>query len=396
MDIQNVGFLAKMLALTSPAPAELMKAYQSLSARGSLSIACTPDEIAAVLLAAENAGFFGMRVDGTTITAHKGKEGPCYDTGRKARYLGSAAAVLDDDHHLISGSLRVCEKTGRLYASEAYRGCLEVTEADPELLGRLDRDPAPFDCDTFQDDAKALAESLKPRPPAGDGGTPVFYPGPFKLLILRDGTLVRRGRLVALSKDQAEDLKQHDGARVHPPGVPGSARAPENYVDLYRRDGAACLLGDLSLEPRAAGREADFDALDEVPADMKRRLLTVISRGEEYFILTGSDPAEKDGCCPSTDVGVANRLVEAGILDAHGAGSSSDCPVNLYAFTSEIRAGVGKPAFVRQDAFRAAVRRRLERGPRLSTKAILRLALLVLMGAAAVTLAITLYRQIRS
>jgi hypothetical protein len=159
MDIQNVGFLAKTLRLASPSPADLIKAYQGLSARGSLTITAEPAEIGPLLLAAEKAGFFGMRVDGSTITAHKGKEGPCFDTGRRARYLGSAAAVLDDDHHLLSGTLRVCEKTGRLYSSDAYRGLLEVTEPDSALLARLEKDPVPFDCDSFQADAKALAGS---------------------------------------------------------------------------------------------------------------------------------------------------------------------------------------------------------------------------------------------
>ncbi|HVE38245.1 MAG TPA: hypothetical protein VNM14_00070 [Planctomycetota bacterium] len=393
MDIQNVGFLAKTLTLASPTPADLMKAYQSLSARGSVTITCAPAEIGSVLLSAENAGFFGMRVDGTSITAHKGKEGPCYDSGRSARYLGSAAAVLDDDNHLLSGTLRVCEKTGRLYASEAYRGRLEVTEPDPSLLARLEKDPAPFDCDTFQADAKSLAEALKPQA-AREGGTPIFYPGPFKLLILRDGTMVRRGRLELLSREQAEELKARDGAWINPDGQPGPARIPENYVDLYRKDGAACLLGDLSLQPRPAGKDPSFDALDEVPPAMKRRLLALLDRNEDYFILTGSDPAQKDGCCPSNDVGIANHLVEAGILDSHGAGSNSDCPVTLYAFHSEIRAGVGKPRFARSDAFRAAVRRRLESGPHLSQKAVLRLALLVLFAGAVLTLGLALFRQL--
>jgi len=395
MDIQNVGFLAKTATLTSPKPADLMNAYQGLSARGTVRIECAAAEIGPVMLAAENAGFYGMRVEGTTITAHKGKEGPCTDTGRTARYVGSAAAVLDDDRHLLSGSLRVCEKTARLYASEAYQGRLEVSEPEPGLFARLEKDPAPFDCDTFEADAKALAASLKLRPPGIDGGKPVLYPGPFKLLILNDGTMVRRGRLQYLSHDQARELEKRDGAWIDPPGLPGPAAIPENYLDLYRKEGAACLLGDLSLHSRAAGKDPDFDALDEIPAAMKRRILAVVSRDEDYFILTGSDPAQKDGCCPSNDVGIANRLVEAGILESHGAGANSDCPVTLYAFCSEIRAGIGKPRFVRSVPFRAAVRHRLESGPRLSRKAVVRLALLLLLAAAGVTLAYALYRQIR-
>src|SRR5436190_1612213 len=103
MDIQNVGFLARTVRLESPKPADLQNAYRTLSARGTVVITGAAAEIPALLLAAERAGFHGLRVDGSAITAHKGKEGPCHDTGRSARYGGSAAAVLDDDHHLLSG-----------------------------------------------------------------------------------------------------------------------------------------------------------------------------------------------------------------------------------------------------------------------------------------------------
>ncbi len=391
MDIQNVGFLAKTLTLASPSPADLAKAYAGLSARGYVTITCGPEQIAATLLAAEEAGFFGMRVEGATITAHKGKEGPCFDTGRRAQYRGSAAGVMDDDHHLLYGTLRVCEKTGRLYSSDTYQGRLSVTDADPALLGRLEKDPLPFDCDTFEADAKALAESLSAAPAATAERVEVFYPGPFRLLILKDGTMVRRGRSVRVSPAQARELEELDGAHR----MSGPAIDPPNFRDLYRREGAACLLGDLATETRPA-RPTNLDALDELPETMKRRLQTVIARGEEYFILTGSDPAQKDGCCPSNDVGVANKLVESGILDARGAGANSDCPVPLYAFAAEIRPGVGKPTFKRNDALRAAVQDRFEKGPRLSSKAVVRLALFALLAGAAIALAIAIYRQARS
>jgi hypothetical protein len=396
MDIQNVGFLAKILSLASPTPGDLQNAYRGLSARGSVVITCAPAEIAAMLLAAEQAGFFGMRVDGERITAHKGKEGPCHDTGRLARYRGAAAAVMDDDHHLLSGRLRVCEKTARLYSSEAYQGSIDVTEPDPALLARLEKNPAPFDCDTFEADAKALAASLPAAPAAAAEGATVFYPGPFKLLILGDGSMVRRGRLVRLSADQARELEWRDGARIHPADPPGTAGDPENYSTLYRERGAACLLDEISPEgPGKAPRTPDLDALDGAPETMKRRIAALLTRGDEYFILTGSDPAQKDGCCPSNEVGVANRLVEAGILDAQGASSNSDCPVTLYAPAGELRPRGGRPSFVRNESLRAALRDRLEKGPRLSRKALLRIVLMALMAAAVVTLGVALYRQVR-
>jgi hypothetical protein len=386
MDIQNVGFLAK--TLTSPTPADLGNAYRGLSARGSVTITCAPGEIEATLLAAERAGFYGLRLEANRIIAWKGKEGPCYDTGRSARYRGSAAAVLDDDHHLLFGQLRVCEKTGRLYASEAYQGLIDVSEPDGALLARLEKDPAPFDCDTFAQDAKKLASTLSPSASAGETVT-VTYPGPFKLLILADGTMVRRGRPVRLAAAQARELERRDGARLD---ASMEASAPQNFAVLYRAEGATCLLGDFG--PAREAKNAHLDALDELPEAMKRRLQAILTRGEEYFILTGSDPAQKDGCCPSNDVGLANRLVDRGILDSRGEFTNSECPVTLYAFASEIRSGAGKPTFIRNEALRAAVRDRLASGPRWSRKAALRLALVAALAAAVVILGWALFRQI--
>src|SRR6185295_12285113 len=176
--------------------------------------------------------------------------------------------------HLLSGSVRVCEKTARLYVSEAYQGRIDVTEPDPALLARLDKDPAPFDCDTFEADARNLADSLEDREPGMDPLKTVFYPGPFKLLILQDGTMVRRGMRVLLPPDQAAELERRDGAWVDR-DLPQTPQVPENYPDRYKKEGAACLLGDLSLHSRSEGK-ADFDALDEIPPAMKRRLLAVL------------------------------------------------------------------------------------------------------------------------
>ena len=399
MDIQNVSFLSKTLQLTSPSAADVANAFRSLSAKGTLQITCAPGEIAAALLAAERAGFFGLRVergDAFRIVAHKGKEGRCYETGRSAEYRGAAAATMDDDHHLLRGKVRVCEKTARLYVSEAYQGRIQVTDPDPALLARLDKDPAPFDCDTFEADAKALAASIPATGPSSADRITVFYPGPFKLLVLADGALVHRGRLLRIPVPQARELERQDGAILDPAGLPGAAVDPANYRAEYERHGAACLLEAPAPEEESrAPRKTDLAALDEIPESMKRRLLALLSRGDEHFILTGSDPAQKDGCCPSNEVGVANRLADAGVLDSFCAAPNTDCPVTLYAFAGEIRRQGDKPAFVRNEALRAAAKERLEQGPALSRKLALRIALVALMAAAIVTLAIALYRQIR-
>lgn len=400
MDIQNVGFLAKSLQLSSPSAADVANAFRSLSARGTLQISCAPAQIAATLLAAEQAGFYGLRVetgDAPRITAYKGKEGRCYETGRSARYRGSAAATMDDDHHLILGQVRVCEKTARLYVSEAYQGRIDVTEPDPALLARLEKDPAPFDCNTFEADAKALAAAIPPAGAASGGRITVFYPGPFKLLVLGDGSLVHRGRLLRLPVSQARELQRQDGAILDPAGLPGTAAEPLNYRTEYERRGASCLLEDLPLEEAvAAPRKTDLDALDGIPETMKRRLLAMITRGDEHFIITGSDPAQKDGCCPSNEVGVANRLADAGLLDAFCAAPNSDCPVTLYAFAGEIRRRGDKPAFSRNEGLRTTVKDRLEQGPRFSRTLLLRAALAAGLAVALIVLAIAVIRQFRT
>lgn len=400
MDIQNVGFLAKSLELASPKAADVAAAFRSLSARGTLEIACLPAEVPAALLAAEQAGFFGMTVHygaPLRIAAHKGKEGRCYETGRSAEYRGFAAAVMDDDHHLLLGKVRVCEKTARVYSSLAYQGRIEVTEADPALLARLEKDPAPFDCDTFEADAKALVARVAGGAAASGDRITVYYPGPFKLLVLADGSLVHRGRLLRLPVAQARELARQDGLILDPAGLPGAAADPPDYRIEWAKRGAACLLDDLPPDDAARPRRrTDLDALDAVPETMKRRLLAMITRGDEHFILTGSDPAQAEGCCPSTEVGVANRLADAGVLDAFSAAPNTDCPVTLYAFAGEIRRQGEKPAFTRHEALRSAVKARLESGPRLSRTLVLRGLLALGLLAALIAIAAALIRQLRA
>jgi len=347
MDIQGVGFLAKEKELLSPHPTLVEEAFRSLSPQGTLTITCRPTEISALLMAAERAGFRSMRVDrreGLKILAHK--SGP-----QGAGYRGPAAAALDDEGRLL------------------------LNAADPPKPGS----------DPFLADAKRLVSWLG-LPAGTKDRVVVFYPGPFKLLILKDGSIVRRGQPIRLPAEQATELEQQEGAWINPK-VWSVATDPRNYATLYREHGAICLLE--SLEP------PDLDAVDGVPDAMRKRLAAVLERGEDYFLLTGSDPGQKDGCCPSNDVGHANRLVQAGILSATDSGTNPDCPVTIYAFAAEIRKLLEKPTFVRNEPLRAAVKDRIEKGPRLSAKLILRFGLVVLMAAALAVLAFALFRQFR-
>ena len=259
---------------------------------------------------------------------------------------------------------------------------MEVTEGDPALLARLEKEPAPFDCDTFEADAMSLASSTPAGPIPSAERVAVTYPGPFKLLVLKDGSIVRRGDPVSLPIGPARELERSDGALVD---SAGSAPDPQNYLALYRERGPACLLPDRpgSAAPR---KEADLRALGEITPEMKRRLQTLISRGDEYFVLTGSDPAQKDGCCPSNDVGEANRLAAAGILESWGAAANSDCPTNIYAFAGEIRRDGPRPAFAKNEALRGSVKERLERTG-FGARVLVRLALLAILLAGLAALA---------
>ena len=347
MESQSVGILAREKTLTSPHPTHVDEAFRTLSPQGTLTIVCRATEVAALLMAAERAGFRSMRVDrsdGLKILAHKA--GP-----QGAGYRGPAAAAVDDEGRLL------------------------LNGADAPKPGS----------DPFLADAKRLVAWLG-LPAGTKDRVVVFYPGPFKLLILKDGAIVRRGQPIRLPAEQAKELEQQEGAWLNPK-IWSVATDPRNYAALYRERGAICLLE--SLDP------PDLDALDSAPETMRKRLLTLIERGEDYFLLTGSDPGQKDGCCPSNDVGAANQLVQAGILSATDSMTNPDCPVTIYAFASEIRKLLEKPTFVRNEVLRAAVKERIVKGPRLSGKLILRLGLVILMAAALAVLAFALFRQFR-
>jgi hypothetical protein len=356
---------------------------------GPTKIPYAPADLARALIDAERTGYHGLRVENGHIIAWKGKAGPCYDTGRTARYTGSAAAAMDDDRHLLYGTLRVCEKTARIYAAAAYAGWTEVSAPDAALMARLETSPAPFDCDTFQADAAALASTLTEAGASGER-TGVFYPGPFKLLILRDGTMVPRGRWVRLPGVSARELEQKDGATLDAGRL---AEEPANYIALFKSKGAACLLDETVASPNES-RPALLMALNEASDSMRRRLQAMIERGDPYFILTGSDPSLKDGCCPSNEVGEANRLARAGILDALGASPNSDCPVTIYAFAGEIKKG-DAPDFERNEPLRAAVRDRIQKGRELSPRILLRIALVIVGLLSLLALGFGIYRQVK-
>ncbi|MBM4149609.1 MAG: hypothetical protein FJ224_11305, partial [Lentisphaerae bacterium] len=327
------------------------------------------------------------------ITALKGKAGACFETGRSASYLGVAQAVMDDDHHLIVGTIRVCEKTGGLYTLPPYRGLLTVTEGDPGLLARLETDPLPFDCNTFEPDAERLAALSFISAMPNSAMTAVYYPGPFSLLVLRDGSILRRGHCALIASSLAGKLLERDGLLAVPDRCSQEAERPVNYPEAYRRLGAGCLLeSDVTTAPDTARRKPSredvvppeaLDTLRGVSAALRRRLVRLIEGNEPYFILTGSDPKDPLGCCPNTQVGEANRLVDAGVLCSYAENAAADsCTTTIYAFAGEISVRDG-PEFAVNAAIRTkatAVMTRTDRGRHIRRMA-LKCALLALVGA---------------
>ncbi|MBY0400785.1 methyltransferase domain-containing protein [Myxococcota bacterium] len=64
----------------------------------------------------------GIEFRSVTITAKKGKEGPCTEAGQAVVYRGPWKAVVDDDGHTFRRGVRtaVCAKTFRIMTSEPY------------------------------------------------------------------------------------------------------------------------------------------------------------------------------------------------------------------------------------------------------------------------------------
>ncbi len=108
----------------------------------------------------------------------------------------------------------------------------------------------------------------------------------------------------------------------------------------------------------------NWSALSKAPEALKERLRRVAERGDPYFILTGSDPLDEHGCCPSEGVGAANRLVESGVLSCYRQPAPpGSCPTAIYAFAGEISMAGRRPVFTRDEAFRGRAVARLTSAP---------------------------------
>ncbi len=109
----------------------------------------------------ERAGFFGIALDtwtvepyrtvrgiefrSVTVTARKGKEGPCYEANQAVMYRGPWKQVEDDDGHVLRRGARtaVCAKTYRILAAEPYVGQMIAVPPRTEIP---ESERQPFDC----------------------------------------------------------------------------------------------------------------------------------------------------------------------------------------------------------------------------------------------------------
>jgi ubiquinone/menaquinone biosynthesis C-methylase UbiE len=65
----------------------------------------------------------GIEFRAITVTAYKGKEGPCVERNQAVIYRGPWKQVVDDDNHVLPRGARiaVCEKTFNLYSKPPYQ-----------------------------------------------------------------------------------------------------------------------------------------------------------------------------------------------------------------------------------------------------------------------------------
>jgi arsenite methyltransferase len=87
----------------------------------------------------------GIEFQAVTVTAYKGKEGPCIERNQAVIYRGPWKQVVDDDGHTLERGARmaVCDKTFKLYSQPPYTGQFILV---PPLKEIVLEDAGSFDC----------------------------------------------------------------------------------------------------------------------------------------------------------------------------------------------------------------------------------------------------------
>jgi hypothetical protein len=167
-----------------------------------------------------------------------------------------------------------------------------------------------------------------------------------------------------------------------------TGKTPDNYYGSFQNKfsekGIRWLYEDEVTESviRIKEKNTDISVLSGISGSMKNRLAKMIEDDEKYFLLTGSDPADKFGCCPSEEVAEANRLVDAGILLSISENDHrNSCPVTTYAFLDEIKANEGGTiTFQSNTQFRKSVLSEINRGSGTQRRKLIRWFLFIFIG----------------
>ena len=87
----------------------------------------------------------GIEFRSLTVTAHKGKEGPCLDRQQAVIYRGPWMRVFDDDGHVLDRGKRmaVCDKTFQILQRSPYAE--SIVSVNPRVEIPIE-DAPPFDC----------------------------------------------------------------------------------------------------------------------------------------------------------------------------------------------------------------------------------------------------------
>ena len=114
----------------------------------------------------------GIEFRSVTVTAAKGKQGPCYEGNQAVIYAGPWRRVEDDDGHVLERGVRaaVCEKTFRILTSAPYAGQTLAIPPRTPLAAEARRG---FDCSRTAPRSPRETKGLdyaETREPCGDGG----------------------------------------------------------------------------------------------------------------------------------------------------------------------------------------------------------------------------------
>jgi SAM-dependent methyltransferase len=137
----------------------------------------------------ERAGFYGIAVDvwnaepfqvvdgiefrSVTVTATKGKEGPCYEANQAVIYRGPWSEVKDDDGHVLRRGERVavCAKTYEILTRDPYADCVIPV---PGRTPIPEAERALFDCSrtALRDPRETKGEAYRLTTTASEGCEP--------------------------------------------------------------------------------------------------------------------------------------------------------------------------------------------------------------------------------